>query len=102
MPKTTFSVIMPVYNAEKYLDESILSVLNQTYKNWELIVVDDNDPETEERKQTEKMLSDFASKDSRIHYVRHPRNLNGAAARSTGIRQAQGEYIAFLDSDDEY
>lgn len=96
------TTIIPAYGKPELLQSSIRSVQSQTYSDWELIVVDDNDPETEERKQTEKMLSDFASKDSRIHYVRHPRNLNGAAARNTGIRQAQGEYIAFLDSDDEY
>ena len=96
------TTIIPTYGKPDLLQNAILSVQSQTYSDWELIVVDDNNPETKERKQTEKILSNFTAKDSRIHYIQHSRNLNGAAARNTGIRQAQGEYISFLDSDDEY
>ena len=99
MPKV--SVIIPTYGAPTFLGQSIRSVQSQTLTDWELFVVDDNDPGTEARRQTEALLETFAS-DERVHYLRHPRNLNGAVARNTGLQQAAGEYVAFLDSDDEY
>lgn len=94
------SVIIPTYGIPHYLKKSIKSVLNQTLGNLEVIVVDDNNPETEARKETEKIIASFD--DNRLHYLMHPRNLNGAVARNTGIAKASGKYIAFLDSDDEY
>ncbi len=96
------SVIIPTYGEPCFLENSIRSVQNQTYQNWELIVVDDNNPETEARKATESLVERFLANDNRIQYIKHPFNRNGASARNTGIAQAQGEYIAFLDSDDEY
>ena len=100
MPK--ISVIIPTYGMPVYLKKSILSVINQTIDDWELIVVDDNDPDTEARIATERLVSAFCKQDPRITYINHERNKNGAAARNTGIKAAHGEYIAFLDSDDEY
>lgn len=96
------SVIIPTYGIPRLLGNAIRSVQNQTCNDWELIIVDDNNPETEARKSTEALVTTFTQKDKRIHYIKHQKNENGAAARNTGIAQAQGEYIAFLDSDDEY
>lgn len=95
------SVIMPTYGKPELLSRSIRSVQNQTYPEWELIIVDDNNPETEGRKQTETLMAQYAA-DKRIRYIKHEHNMNGSAARNTGIAAATGDYIAFLDSDDEY
>ncbi|MDD3138450.1 MAG: glycosyltransferase family 2 protein [Lachnospiraceae bacterium] len=93
------SVIIPTYGNPKYLKKSIDSVLTQTLNGLELIVVDDNQPESSARKQTEKIIGEYRG---RVQYIQHDCNKNGAAARNTGIRAAKGRYIAFLDSDDEY
>lgn len=95
------TVIIPTYGEPVFLEKSIMSVQNQTLTNWELFVVDDNNPDTEARNKTEKVIESFST-DSRIYYLKHPKNLNGAVARNTGLGEATGKYIAFLDSDDEY
>lgn len=100
------SIIMPSYNTAQYIVETIQSVINQTcltqtYKNIEIIVVDDNDPKSEYRISTEKMMKKYAD-DERVIYIQHEINKNGAAARNTGIKYAKGEYISFLDDDDYY
>lgn len=95
------SVIMPTYGKPELLARSIRSVQNQTYSKWELIIVDDNNPKTKARKQTETLMAQYAG-DKRIRYIKHDHNMNGSAARNTGIAAATGDYIAFLDSDDEY
>lgn len=95
------SVIVPTYGEPKFLDRTIQSVLKQTLTNIELIVVDDNNPDTRERRSTERVISKYSS-DERLYYEKHPQNLNGAVARNTGIAKAHGKYISFLDSDDEY
>lgn len=95
------SVIIPTYGMPNYLEKSIRSVLSQTLSNIELIVVDDNDSNTEARRRTENLLKQFIS-DHRVNYLKHSQNMNGAVARNTGIKQAKGKYVAFLDSDDEY
>ncbi len=94
------SVIIPTYGFPTFLKKSIESVLNQTLSDWELIIVDDNNPDTEARRRTEMLINEFT--DKRIKYIKHPHNKNGAAARNTALREAKGEYISFLDSDDEY
>lgn len=95
------SVIIPTYGKPTFLRRTILSVQTQTLSNWEMFVVDDNDPDTEARKETELLMEEFQN-DERIHYIKHPQNLNGSVARNTGIKRATGKYIAFLDGDDEY
>lgn len=87
------SIIMPAYNSEAFIKESIQSVLNQTYKNWELIIVDDcsND-------NTVNVVKSF--KDERIRILILDQNSGAAAARNKGIEAAAGEFLAFLDSDD--
>jgi hypothetical protein len=92
------SVIITTYHNETYLPRAIESVLHQSYPNIELIVVDDNPPESEARANTEAVMDRYPQ----VVYLRHPKNLNGAAARNTGIRAAKGQYLAFLDNDDIY
>lgn len=96
------SVIIPSYGSPLFLEKAIKSVLLQTYKEWELIIVDDNNPETEARALTEELVTQYAELDDRIQYVKHEYNKNGAVARNTGFTIAKGEYISLLDSDDEY
>jgi glycosyltransferase involved in cell wall biosynthesis len=88
------SVIMPAYNAEKYIAESIRSVLAQTYPGWELIVVDDGS-----RDNTGGVVREFVARDSRIKYIFQENGRLGKA-RNTGLKNVSGELIAFLDSDD--
>ena len=95
------SVIITTYGANVKLIRAIESVLNQSYKNAEVLVVDDNDSDSIEREETEKLMKRYANNRS-VHYVKHQHNMNGAAARNTGINLAKGEYIAFLDDDDLY
>ena len=93
------SIIIPTYGKPMFLERAVLSVQKQTFDDWELFVVDDNNPDSDERKNTEDLLQSLLD-DSRIHYLKHPRNLNGAVARNTGLEVAIGKYIAFLDNDD--
>lgn len=95
------SVIIPTYKGSSALNRAIDSVLCQSYKEIEIIVVDDNDPTSDERKNTEALMSRYIG-DKRIRYIKHQRNSNGAVARNTGITAATGKYIAFLDDDDYY
>ena len=94
------SVIIPTYNRPVFLKRCIDSVLNQTHKNIEIIVVDDNNPKTDARKETELVMSAYAAIEN-ITYLRHDHNKNGSAARNTGWRHSHGKYITFVDDDDE-
>ena len=94
------SVIIPTYNRPMYLKRCIDSVLNQTYKNIELFVVDDNNPETDARKETESVMLSYIE-NPKVTYLQHERNKNGSAARNTGWKKSKGKYITFLDDDDE-
>lgn len=95
------SVIIPTYKRPDRLSRAVESVLNQTYPRIEVIVVDDNDPDTDGRVKTEAIMEHFKN-DPRVRYIQHEHNKNGSAARNTGARTAIGEYLAFLDDDDEY
>lgn len=90
------SVIMPVYNAIEYLNRSIESIINQTYSNLEIILV--NDYSTDDSK---KICEEYAQKDNRI-VVLDTIGKGVSATRNTGISRAEGKYLCFLDSDDEY
>ena len=92
------SVILPMYNAQRYIRSCVMSVLNQTFRDFELICVDDCSTD-----ETLKIVIDLAQHDGRIKVVRLPKN-SGAASepRNTGIRLSRGKYISFLDSDDMY
>ncbi|GFI43477.1 putative glycosyltransferase EpsH [Lachnospiraceae bacterium] len=88
------SVIVPVYNAEEYLKNCIMSVVRQTYGNWELILVDDGSSDGS------LSIADLAAeKDERIRVI-HQKNAGPGAARNRGIKEASGDYVVFLDSDD--
>lgn len=89
------SVIIPTYNREGTIIRSIQSVINQTWQNFEIIVVDDGSTD-----HTRQIVEEFA--DDRIRYIYLEQNGGASHARNTGIRQARCEYIAFLDSDDEW
>ena len=95
------TVIITTYNATARLADAIESVLKQTYQDFEIIVVDDNSPNTEGRIFTENTMKRYKNHD-KIIYIQHDKNRNGSAARNTGIRASRGEYIAFLDDDDWY
>ena len=96
--KDLISVIIPTRGRTDTLLRSIESVLNQSYRNLEVFVVDDNDKGSDLSKQVAQVLENFA--DPRVKLVIQETHKNGAAARNTGIKAAQGEYIAFLDDDD--
>lgn len=99
---TKVSVIIPTYGIPVFLNKAIESVFNQTLVDLEIIIVDDNDPDTEARFLTEKIVQKHSKSSKNINYLKHQKNKNGAAARNTGIAVAKGKYISFLDSDDEY
>lgn len=95
------SVIITSYKSDESLSRAIDSVLSQSYNNVEVIVVDDNDPDTLARAKTEQLMQQYYE-NKKVIYTKHKHNKNGAAARNTGIHIAKGEFIAFLDDDDEY
>ena len=97
--KPMVSVIIPTYKRSNMLPRAIASVLSQTYSNIQVVVVDDNNPDTEYRKNTEALMAQYTS-DERIKYVKHSKNANGSVARNTGIKSSDGEIVAFLDDDD--
>ena len=88
------SIITPCYNAEKYIAETIESVISQTYPRWEMLIVDDGS-----RDHSVGIVESYASTDNRIQLIRQP-NAGTACARNTGLKRAEGRYIALLDADD--
>ena len=92
--KDLVSIIMPTYNCGEFIEKTINSIINQTYTNWELIIVDDcsND-------NTKEVLKKYEA-DKRINYIKLTKNSGAAVARTKAIKRANGNYIAFLDSDD--
>ena len=88
------SVIVPVYNTESYLKKCIENIINQTFRNIEIILVDDGSTDT-----SAEILADYALRDNRIIVI-HQENQGLSAARNAGMRSAKGEYIMFVDSDD--
>lgn len=89
------TVIMPVYNAERYMEQSIESIIAQTYQKWELLIVDDGSTDS-----SVQIMQEYCSRDRRIQMILSTGNEGVASARNKGIQAAKGEYIAFLDSDD--
>lgn len=95
------SVIIPTYKGSRFLSRAIDSVLLQKNVDFEIIIVDDNSPESLERKKTEHVMEKYVSLRN-VKYIKHKQNFNGSVARNTGIKYASGEYISFLDDDDFY
>lgn len=94
------SCIVPTYKRNDSLLRAIKSVLNQSYSKLELIVVDDNEPDDEYSRKVQDILLEIS--DKRVKYVQQDEHKNGAAARNFGVVKAKGEFIAFLDDDDEW
>ncbi|MCK5061007.1 glycosyltransferase family 2 protein [Candidatus Parcubacteria bacterium] len=93
--KLFFSILLPTWNRPDLLRETIKSVLKQTYKNFEVIIVDDGD-----KKRANKVVSEF--NDQRITYIQHDKNYGSPVAKNTALKVAKGEWVAFLDDDDEW
>lgn len=89
------SIIMPTYNCGKFIAETMDSVINQSYKNWEMIIVDDCSTDN-----TKEVVEEYIKKDSRIKYHILEKNSGAAVSRTKAMELAKGKYIAFLDSDD--
>lgn len=90
------SIIMPYYNAAKYIVETVDSIIAQTYKDWELIIIDDCSP----AQNTMEVLRDVKAMDTRIRIMKTQKNSGAGIARNVGIEAAKGRYLAFCDSDD--
>jgi len=95
------SIIITTYKRSNYLSKSIDSVIHQDYSNIEILVIDDNNPESSYRKETETLMQKYISNDN-VRYIKHTKNKNGAAARNTGLKYAEGKYVTYLDDDDTY
>ncbi len=89
------SIITPSYNSEKFISDTIQSVLDQTYQYWEMIIVDDVSPDNSNR-----IIEQYIQQDSRIKLIKLEKNSGPAVARNIAIEEAKGRYIAFLDADD--
>jgi len=91
------SVIMPAFNAENFIEAAVSSVISQTYSAWELFIIDDASTDAT-LSQAEKL----AKQDSRIKIIRNKKNSGAGISRNNGIKAAQGDFIAFLDADDQW
>lgn len=88
------SVIIPVYKVEEYLDRCVESILNQTYTNLEILLVDDGSPDN-----CPRLCDEYALKDARVRVI-HKENGGLASARNAGLEKANGQFVSFIDSDD--
>lgn len=95
------SVVLPTYRRPEMLERALDAVLGQTYRDWELIVVDDNGEGSEAQRRTGEVIARHAD-ERRLVYLVHPVNRGGGGARNSGIRRACGEFVAFLDDDDAW
>ena len=97
MEKVEISIVIPMYNAEKYIKETLDSVFAQTYKNYEVIVVNDCSKDN-----GLKIVEEYQKKHKNLKIINNEKNLNVAESRNKGIQAAKGEWIAFLDADDKW
>lgn len=98
----TVSVVLPTYRRPDLVERALGTVRDQTYGDWELLVIDDNGAGSEAQVATEAVVAKLAAIDPRVAYRAHPRNRGACAARNTGIEAARGRYVAFLDDDDAW
>ena len=96
MPQPLISVIVPIYHSEKYIDRCFKSLLNQTYKNLEIIIVNDASPD-----KSGEMCDQYAKQHHHIKVIHHSTNKGSCVARNVGLDHANGEYIGFVDPDDD-
>ncbi len=89
------SIILPVYNAEKFLDENLLSILNQSFEDFEFIIIND-----ESKDKSAEIIQRYAEKDKRIIFLNNEKNMGCVKTRNKGLKLARGEYIAVMDPDD--
>jgi len=94
-PYPKISVVMPVYNREKYLRDAVNSILNQTFQDFEFIIIDDGSTD-----QTPQIIDEYKKNDQRIISFQQPQNCGVVNARNKGLEMARGEYLAVMDSDD--
>ncbi|WP_300278913.1 glycosyltransferase family 2 protein [Peptacetobacter sp.] len=97
MKENLVSIITPMYNSERYIVSTIESVLNQTYKDWEMIIVDDCSTDS-----SSEIAKSYSEKDERIKYIRTEKNAGVSNARNVALKMATGSFLAFLDSDDTW
>lgn len=97
MDDNLVSIITPIFNSSTYIDTTIKSIIAQTYKNWELILIDDGSEDN-----SIAIIEPFIAMDKRIKLIKHAKNLGVASARNSGTKMAKGKFIAFLDSDDTW
>ena len=95
MEKNKVSIIIPVYNAEKFIGETIESVISQTYTDWEMLILNDRSTDS-----SYEIIQKYAQKDKRIKAIDSEKNIGVVEGRNRLISEANGEYIAFLDADD--
>ena len=97
MEQDMISIVVPVYRAEKYIEETIDCVRAQTYTDWELLLIEDCGPD-----QSRQRIEEYIQRtgDGRIRLLTHPTNLGAARARNLGVNEARGRYLAYLDADD--
>ncbi|KAB7889784.1 glycosyltransferase family 2 protein [Poseidonibacter ostreae] len=95
MKNELVSIITPSYKSERFISQTIESVLSQTYQNWEMIIVDDVSPDN-----SNEIIEEYTKKDSRIKLIKLEKNSGPAVARNRAIEEAKGRYISFLDADD--
>jgi glycosyltransferase involved in cell wall biosynthesis len=96
------SVIIPTYGRKTTLERALYSIINQSYENIEIVVIDDNDPLSEYREKTAEIIKKIDNKCSNLIYIQNERNMGSAKTRNIGISKASGDYITFLDDDDIY
>lgn len=93
--KPLVSIITPTFNSQEFIKQSIDSILDQSYKNWELILIDDASTD-----ETVKIITNYISKHDNISLIQNAKNQGAGVSRNKGINQAKGDFIAFLDADD--
>ena len=97
----TVSIVVPTHHRPHFLSRTIDSLLGQTYLFTEIVIVDDNEPDSDARRQTEQVVAQYADRKN-IIYIQNPHPLGGGPARNVGIRACTGDYVTFLDDDDIY